>query len=138
MATAHNPARPLSPHLQIWRWGPHMAVSILHRATGSGMATVGTLVFVWWLVAAASGRQAYAQFLDVFTTSSGALNVIGYVLGIGLTWAFAQHLANGVRHLFMDMGANFELTRNKRSALAAMIFAPIATIALWAYIIWGK
>ena len=49
------------------------------------------------------------RFLDVFTTSNGRLNVVGWVLGIGLTWAFFQHLANGIRHLFMDIGANFEL-----------------------------
>ena len=52
-----NPARPLSPHLSIWRWGPHMAVSILHRVTGAGLAMVGLALLVWWLVAAASGGR---------------------------------------------------------------------------------
>ena len=68
MATAPNPARPRSPHLQVYKWGPHMLVSILHRATGSGMATVGTVLLVWWLAAAAAGAESYAEFLDSFTT----------------------------------------------------------------------
>jgi succinate dehydrogenase / fumarate reductase, cytochrome b subunit len=135
LATAHNPARPLSPHLQVWKWGPHMLVSILHRVTGSGMATVGTLLFVWWLVAAASGEDAYAAFRAWFT---GPLAPVGYLLGVGLSWAFFQHLANGVRHLFMDIGANFELRGNKTSSLATMVFALLATLVFWAYILGGK
>ncbi len=135
MATARNPSRPLGPHLQVWRWGPHMLVSILHRATGTGMATAGTAVLVWWLAAAASGREAYDRFLSWFT---GDWAPLGYLLGIGLTWAFFQHLGNGIRHLFMDMGANYELRGNKMSAVATMVFAPIATAALWAYLVWGR
>lgn len=138
MATARNSARPLSPHLQIWKWGPHMLVSILNRVTGSGMATVGTVVLVWWLAALAAGKDAYATFVDVFTYSHGGLNVVGYVLGIGMTWAFAQHMANGIRHLFMDMGANFELKANRTSSILTMVFAVVATLAVWAYLLGGK
>ena len=54
--------RPLSPHLQIWKWGPHMAVSILHRITGDGMALMGLGVLVWWLAALAGGAESYANF----------------------------------------------------------------------------
>ncbi|MEO6199165.1 MAG: succinate dehydrogenase, cytochrome b556 subunit, partial [Sphingomicrobium sp.] len=61
MAAAHP--RPLSPHLGIWRWGPHMLVSILHRVTGGGLAVVGLGVLTWWLVALATGTEAYAAFL---------------------------------------------------------------------------
>ena len=57
-----NPERPLSPHLTIWKWGPHMLVSILHRITGTGLAIVGGGVFVWWLLATADGPEAYASF----------------------------------------------------------------------------
>ena len=74
-----NASRPLSPHLTIWCWGPHMLVSILHRVTGTGLATVGAIAFVWWLAAAASGPEAYATFVD------HADNWYGVVLGIGLT-----------------------------------------------------
>ena len=138
MATASNSTRPRSPHLQVYKWGPHMLVSILHRATGSGMATVGTLLFVWWLAAAAGGAESYAAFLNVFTHADGRLNIVGWVMGVGLTWAFFQHLSNGVRHLFMDLGANFELKSNRASAIATIVFAVLMTIAFWAYIVMGR
>jgi succinate dehydrogenase / fumarate reductase, cytochrome b subunit len=112
-----------------------MAVSILHRATGSGMATVGTILFVWWLLALAQGPAAYAAFLDLFTLKSGALNIAGWIFGVGLTLAFFQHMASGVRHLFMDAGAAFELGVNKRSAIATFVFAVVATAAFWVFIL---
>lgn len=112
-----------------------MAVSIVHRATGSGMATVGTILFVWWLSAMASGPAAYAGFTDLFTTDSGKLNVVGYILGVGLSWSFFQHMASGVRHLFMDAGAAFELGVNKRSALATFVVSLVLTAAFWAVIV---
>ncbi len=138
MATQRSAARPLSPHLTIWKWGPHMTVSILHRVTGDGMALVGSILFVWWLAALASGEAAYARFIDVFTLSSGALNIIGYVFGIGLTLSFFQHLASGIRHLVLDTGAGFELKSNRRYSLATMVFSVLATAAYWAFLIWGK
>ena len=132
--------RPRSPHLFAgflrlnYRWGPHMLVSILHRATGSGMATVGTLLMVWWLAAIAAGGESYATFLDVFTRGDGHLNVLGWLVGIGLTASLFVHMGNGVRHLFMDAGALFELRRNKLSALAVLAFALVATVAFWLYL----
>lgn len=108
-----------------------MAVSILHRATGSGMATVGTGLFVWWLVALAYGPDAYATFQDVFTLQNGQLNILGYIVGIGLSLSFFQHMASGVRHLFLDAGANFELRSNKRSALTTFAFSILATAIFW-------
>ncbi|MET0362138.1 MAG: succinate dehydrogenase, cytochrome b556 subunit [Sphingobium sp.] len=130
---SRNPARPLSPHLQIWRWGPHMLVSILHRVTGSGMATVGTLLLVWWLAALAGGAETYATFRDVFTTESGALNIFGLIVGVGLTLSLFQHMATGVRHLFLDMGAGFELRTNKRWAMATMFVSVALTALFWLY-----
>lgn len=138
LATASNPTRPRAPHLQVYKWGPHMLVSILHRATGSGMATVGTVLFVWWLAAAAAGEESYAAFRDLFTRGDGALNVVGWVLAVGLSWAFFQHLANGVRHLFMDLGANFELKSNRASAIATLVFSVLMTVAFWGYIVMGR
>ncbi len=112
-----------------------MTVSIIHRATGTGMATLGTILLVWWLIATATGPAAYAGFLDIFTTSSGALNILGWILGVGLSWAFFQHMASGVRHLFLDQGANFELTGNKRTAVATFIFSVLATVGFWVWIL---
>lgn len=130
--------RPLSPHLSIWKWGPHMAVSIAHRVTGTGMATVGALLLVVWLASAAAGEEAYAAFTGLFTTADGSLNIVGYVFGIGLTLSFFQHMASGVRHLVLDTGAGYELKRNKLGAQATFAFSVVATLAFWAYLIVGK
>ena len=126
--------RPLSPHLGIWRWGPHMLVSILHRATGSGMATVGTVLLVWWLAALAAGAEAYAGFLNVFTTAAGHLNVIGYILGLGLTLSLFQHMMTGVRHLVLDTGAGFEIRTNKMFAMLTMVASVLMTVVFWLYL----
>ncbi|MBO9621391.1 MAG: succinate dehydrogenase, cytochrome b556 subunit [Sphingomonas sp.] len=135
LANVRNPARPLSPHLSIWKWGPSMTVSIVHRVTGSGMATVGTILFVWWLSALSSGPAAYAAFVELFTVKSGGLNILGYILAVGLTLSFFQHMASGVRHLFLDAGANFELGGNKRTALVTFVFSILATAAFWVFLL---
>lgn len=136
--SSSNRTRPLSPHLTIWKWGPHMAVSILHRVTGSGMATVGAILLVWWLVALASGPDAYAGFVDTFTVSSGGLNILGYLFGIGLTLTLFQHMASGIRHLVMDTGANFELKSNKLSAQLTWGFSILMTLIFWVALLAGK
>lgn len=114
-----------------------MLVSILHRATGDGMALVGTVLVVAWLACTAAGPDAYAGFIGLFTTNSGALNPIGYLFGIGLTLSLFQHIASGVRHLILDTGAGYELRANKRGAVATMIFSVLATIVFWAVILVG-
>lgn len=126
-------ARPLSPHLGIYRWGPHMTVSILHRATGTGMALVGVPLFTWWLAAIASGPAAYATFLDVFTVASGRLNIVGWVVGVGLTLSLFQHMMTGIRHLVLDTGAGYELRVNKQGAMATMIASVLLTAIFWAW-----
>jgi succinate dehydrogenase / fumarate reductase cytochrome b subunit len=123
--------RPMSPHLQVWKWGPHMTVSILHRVTGTGMATVGVGLLVWFLAALASGPQAYATFVDVFTLSSGRLNILGWIVGVGLTLSFFQHMSSGVRHLIMDTGAAFELKTNKTLALLTFASSITLTVLFW-------
>lgn len=133
-------ARPLSPHLTIWKWRPHMLVSILHRACGVVLATVGTIMFVWWLAALAGGPDSYATFhyWVVAATDENALgkaaNILAKVTAVGLTWALFQHLANGIRHFIMDIGAGFELKINRLGALATIAFSVAATALLWAYI----
>lgn len=115
-----------------------MLVSILHRATGSGMATVGTMLLVWWLATLASGAEAYAAFRGVFTTDTGGLNVLGWVIGVGLTWSLFQHLANGIRHLFMDAGAGFELKTTKATSMATIVAGVVLTTGYWLYIVLAK
>ncbi|MEL6486400.1 MAG: succinate dehydrogenase, cytochrome b556 subunit [Pseudomonadota bacterium] len=121
--------RPLSPHLQIWRWGPHMLVSILHRVTGDGMALVGLAVLVWWLGALASGPEAY----ETFTWAAGS--PLGYVVMIGLTWAFFTHMMSGLRHFVLDIGAGYELDTNKMWSILSPVIACVLTVAIWAFIL---
>ncbi len=136
--SSSNRTRPWSPHLTIWKWGPHMAVSILHRVTGSGLATVGAILLVWWLVALATGPEAYAGFVDTFTYQSGELNALGYLFGIGLTLTLFQHMGSGIRHLVMDTGANFELKSNKLSAQLTWGFSIVMTLIFWVALLAGK
>ncbi len=139
-STARPQSRPLSPHLTIWKWGPHMLVSILNRVLGVGMATVGTVMFVWWLAALAGGPDSYASFhyWIVERTEKTWLtffaNGLAKVTAIGLTWAFFQHLANGIRHFILDIGAGYELKINRLGALATIAFSLTATALTWAYI----
>lgn len=129
---AQSRPRPLSPHLSIWRWGAHMTVSILHRVTGDGLATVGALGLVWWLFAAANGPESYATFMAVATSP------IGYLVMIGLTWAFFQHLFSGLRHFVLDMGAGYELKANRFWSLMTMILSVAVTVLLWVWLLAGK
>lgn len=111
-----------------------MTTSIAHRATGTGLATVGAFLLVWWLAATATGADAYKTFADVFTRDDGALNPFGWVVGVALTWAVFQHMASGIRHLILDTGAAFELKINRALALATFAFSVIATAAFWLYL----
>jgi succinate dehydrogenase / fumarate reductase cytochrome b subunit len=126
---ARNPSRPLSPHLSIWRWGPHMLVSILHRVTGAALTIAGLALLCWWLIAAAAGPDAYARF------SAAAMHPLGLLVLIGLSWAFFQHTFSGLRHLVMDIGAGFELGKNKTMAVATIVLSLIATALLWVYLL---
>jgi succinate dehydrogenase / fumarate reductase, cytochrome b subunit len=123
-----NPNRPLSPHLTVWKWGPHMLVSILHRVTGAGLATVGSAIFVWWLVALASGPDAYATF------TGAATHWLGILVAVGLTWAFWQHTLSGLRHFVLDIGAGYELSTNKFWALMTLVGSLALTALSWAVI----
>jgi succinate dehydrogenase / fumarate reductase cytochrome b subunit len=121
--------RPLSPHLQIWRWGPHMLVSILHRATGDGMAVVGLGVLVWWLGALAGGPEAYASFQGIMGS------IPGMIVLVGLSWAFFTHMMSGLRHFVLDIGAGYELDTNRMWSIAAPVIAVVLTAAFWAVIL---
>ena len=106
-----------------------MLVSILHRVTGAGLSILGLAVLTWWLTALARGTDSYAAF------GKAAAHPVGIVVLIGLTWAFFQHLLSGIRHLFMDSGAGFELDTNKRFAILTLIGSIVLTAALWVYIL---
>ena len=124
-----NPARPMSPHLTIWKWGPHMAVSILHRVTGVGLGVLGGALFTWWLVALASGPEAYAVFVG-WATWKWML-----IVWVGLTWAAFQHTLSGLRHFVLDIGAGYELKTNKFWSMMVLAGAVALTALTWTWII---
>jgi succinate dehydrogenase / fumarate reductase cytochrome b subunit len=121
--------RPLSPHLTIWRWGPGMAVSIFHRASGVALSFAGLAILTWWLFAISNGPDAYAAF------TKAATSPLGLVVLIGLTWSFFQHLLSGVRHLVMDTGAGFELGINKTFAILTVVGSVLLTALVWVYVL---
>lgn len=133
MAIATRPrVRPLSPHLSIWRWKVHMTVSILHRATGNAMAFGAVVLFLWWLIAAATGPEAYAVFYRVAT------GWFGILVGVGLTWVLFQHMMSGIRHLVMDTGAALEIHDSKTFATATIVLSLILTAVTWIAILATK
>lgn len=140
MAGNKPSARPLSPHLQVYKWSPSMAVSIFHRVTGDGLAIVGALMFLWWLGAIAAGPEAYAAFVAcVWKDPAGdpfhlVTNILGKIVLVGLTWAFFQHLFSGLRHFVLDAGAGYELKINKLWSTLVFVGAILATAATWLYL----
>ena len=121
--------RPLSPHLTIWKWGPHMLVSILHRVTGGALTVAGLVVLAWWLTAIAGGQESYAGFTKL------AGHWAGLVVLVGLTWAFWQHLFSGLRHLVLDTGAGYELKINRFWAIMTIIGSVFMTALTWYFLL---
>ncbi|MDX1404271.1 MAG: succinate dehydrogenase, cytochrome b556 subunit [Woeseiaceae bacterium] len=119
--------RPLSPHLTIYRWPITMTLSILHRATGVALS-VGLIALVVWLESIASGRDAYAGVMQWFGTTLGKLLLLGW------TAAFFFHLANGVRHLFWDVGLGFEPRQATASAWLVVVATLLLTAGYWVLI----
>ena len=117
--------RPLSPHLGIYRWQITMTMSILHRATGVALA-VGSILLVWWLVAAGVGP-------DAFQTVHGLLSSgVGQFLLIGWTFSLYYHLCNGIRHLAWDAGWGFEIKSMYVTGYTVWVLALVLTgISLW-------
>jgi succinate dehydrogenase / fumarate reductase cytochrome b subunit len=120
--------RPLSPHLQIWRWGPGMVSSILHRATGVG-ASIGIFVLLWWLGALVSGPASYARFTHL------ASSPIGILVLIGVSYAVIAHAVTGIRHFVLDTGAGYELERNKLWANVSTAAGLVLTALFWAVLL---
>ena len=116
--------RPLSPHLQIYRPQLSSISSILHRATGAFLA-LGGVVFVWWLMAASSGPDAFAHANKCLTTVPGQLVLFAWV------WAGFYHLVNGIRHLIWDTGHGFDKDESNRSARLVISGSVLLTLSFW-------
>lgn len=116
--------RPLSPHLQAYRWPLSMALSISHRVTGVGLG-LGTLLLTWWLVAAAVSDDAFDR-VQWFLASP-----IGVLLLFGWTLALFFHFFAGIRHLAWDAGYGFDQPWYDRSGWAVVIATVAASLLLW-------
>ncbi|MDH4385387.1 MAG: succinate dehydrogenase, cytochrome b556 subunit [Caulobacter sp.] len=117
--------RPLSPHLQVWRWHVTMLTSILHRVTGVGLYGA-TLLAAAWVVTLAAGPEAYGLYMGLLGTIPGKA-----VLFL-VTVALFYHLGNGVRHLVWDAGRGMDVKSANVSSAAVIAFGLVAAIAVWA------
>jgi len=116
--------RPLSPHLQIYRPMLTMMMSIVHRITGAALY-FGMLLLAWWLVAAASGPNAYANFEWFMGTILGKLILFGY------TWALIHHMLGGVHHLIWDTLHGLSPAEREMLTLATLIGSVTLTLLIW-------
>jgi succinate dehydrogenase / fumarate reductase, cytochrome b subunit len=123
--------RPLSPHLEIYRWQIGNTLSILHRFTGIGLA-FGLLGLCYWLVSLASGEESFRAAERTFESP------VGLALLMGWTFAFLYHFLNGVRHLFWDLGLGFERSQRHLSGWFAVLGALVLTICVWAMLWHGR
>jgi len=119
-----NTARPLSPHLSVYRWPITMILSILHRMTGVAMS-VGLVLLAAWLMAAAGTPADYDVVADLLGSGFGRLVLIGFSV------AYFLHLCNGVRHLVWDAGYGFEKSQANRSGMVVVVLTILLTLAYW-------
>jgi succinate dehydrogenase / fumarate reductase cytochrome b subunit len=124
MSEQSKPARPLSPHIQIYRWTLTMMLSILHRATGVALYA-GTALLAWWLLAALVQEVSSAWY--------GRLVLFGY------TWGLFHHMMGGIRHFIWDTGRGFDLKHVEIIARITAFLPPVMTLGVWlaAYIYLG-
>src|SRR3954469_22685079 len=116
-----NSPRPLSPHLGVYKFMYTMSLSIMNRATGLA-ATVGFLAFVGWLMALASGPDAYARAMQLVGTPLAKLLLIGFA------FSFVFHFCNGIRHLVWDTGHGLERAQARRSGAVVVVAALLITL----------
>lgn len=119
-----NRERPLSPHLQVYRWQVQMVTSIIHRATGV-ILVIGSLLVAWGLLALAGGPEQWAHFTGI------ARSGFGFLILFGWSWALAYHLLNGVRHLVQDAGYGYKVESFIRSSWISVVGSLVLTALVW-------
>jgi succinate dehydrogenase / fumarate reductase cytochrome b subunit len=124
LAEVKPAARPLSPHLQIYRWSWTMAMSVAHRATGAVLYG-GTLLVAFWLVAAASGPAAYD------TAQAIAGSVLGRLVLFGYTFVLLHHMVGGLRHFVWDMGHGYDPQTRMNLAKFSGLVSGVLTLLVW-------
>jgi succinate dehydrogenase / fumarate reductase cytochrome b subunit len=116
--------RPLSPHVQIYRWYLTMALSIGHRISGVGIA-IGLVLFTWWLTALARGPESFA------VVQAAMDNILGGLVLFGFTAALFYHLCSGVRHLVFDAGRSLDKAGMRKSGIIMAASAGFLTVVFW-------
>lgn len=116
--------RPLSPHLQVYRPQLTSILSITHRLSGVALS-LGTLLLVYWLAAAASGPEAFESAQSFVGSFLGRLLLFGWTIGLFF------HLCNGIRHLFWDVGLGFELDDVYRSGWTVVVATAVLSLVTW-------
>jgi succinate dehydrogenase / fumarate reductase cytochrome b subunit len=127
MADPKTPSpRPLSPHIQIYRWPVTMVMSILNRITGAALY-VGTVLLAAWLMAAASGPEAFARAQWLAGSPIGLLVLFGY------TWALMHHMLGGLRHFVWDLGFGHGAVERIWLSYATIVGSVVLTLAIWVF-----
>jgi succinate dehydrogenase cytochrome b subunit len=121
-------ARPLSPHLSVYRWQIQMVTSIVHRGTGIFLS-VGLLLVTWALIALASGPDAFAS------VAAFCKSWLGMLLLLGWTWSLAFHFLNGIRHLWQDLGIGYAVPTFVRAGWIVLIGSFVLTALVWACVL---
>jgi succinate dehydrogenase / fumarate reductase, cytochrome b subunit len=118
-------ARPLSPHLSVYRLTLTMAMSGLHRITGMALY-VGVLLLAWFLIAASMDTAA-------FGVASAFLNsILGRLILFGFTWALFHHMLGGIRHIVWDAGYGLDAPEREWLAWATLVGGLALAILVWA------
>jgi succinate dehydrogenase / fumarate reductase, cytochrome b subunit len=131
MAETRRAERPLSPHLQIYRWTVTMTVSVLHRITGAALY-FGVVLSLWWLLAAAISDSAFETAESVFSHWLGELVLFGF------SWALIHHMLGGIRHLIWDTGRGLDLRSANQLAWANIGGSIVLTVLLWVVVLWAR
>jgi len=121
-------AQPLSPHLQIYRWTWTMAMSVLHRITGTALYG-GSFLIAVWLVALASGPRAYDAVAWFFSSWAGLLVLFAY------TWILMHHLCGGIRHFVWDTGYGYDRAKRMWISRMTLIGSIALTALIWALVL---
>ena len=124
-------ARPLSPHLQIYRKQITSVMSILHRISGI-VLSIGAFGLAWWLLAAARGGETYADTAALLASPFGKLVLFGFSL------ALMYHLLNGIRHLLWDLGWGFRIPQVYRSGYTVIALTFVLTAVIWVVALGAK
>ncbi|MCP2680513.1 succinate dehydrogenase, cytochrome b556 subunit [Maricaulaceae bacterium NA33B04] len=127
MANSSGPSRPLSPHLQVWKFHPTMLSSILHRASGV-VNYVGAVLVAIWLIALASGESVYTGLMNAL---NGPIKILVILALVGFTLSLIYHMLNGIRHLVWDAGEGFDPAASNQRSVFIMIGSVILTVIIW-------